>query len=309
MTTRQDQSNESGKRSTVAISGSSGLIGSALASALSADGHVVKHLVRRDARGENEISWNPSRGEIDASRLNGVDAVVNLAGAKLDQRWTDDVKREIRDSRVKGTELLSRTIASLSSKPRVMVSGSAIGIYGDRGDELLDESSSPGDDFLATVCREWEAATKDAEDAGVRVVHSRTGIVLAKDGGALPRMAMPFKFGVGGKLGSGQQWMSWIALQDMVSALRFALTTESMHGPMNVAAPNPVRNEQMTQALSHELHRPALFTVPRVALKVVLGEMADEAVLASQRVMPMALQSAGFTFALPTLEQALASIL
>ncbi|HEY4132915.1 MAG TPA: TIGR01777 family oxidoreductase [Gemmatimonadaceae bacterium] len=309
MTTRQDQQNESGMRWTIAISGSSGLIGSALVSALSADGHVVKHLVRREARNDNEIAWNPTRGEIDASRLNGVDAVVNLAGAKLDQRWSDDVKREIRESRINSTTLLARTIASVSSKPRVMVSGSAIGIYGDRDDELLDESSTPGSDFLATVCQEWEGATRPAEDAGVRVVHSRTGVVLAKGGGALPRMAMPFKFGVGGKLGSGEQWMSWIALVDMVAALRFAMTNDSLRGPMNAAAPNPVRNEEMTQALSHELHRPALFTVPRIALKAVLGEMADEAVLASQRVMPLALQSAGFTFALPTLEQALASIL
>jgi uncharacterized protein (TIGR01777 family) len=294
---------------TVAISGSSGLIGSALVHALSGDGHVVKHLVRRAARDDSEIAWSPTRGEIDAERLGDVDAVVNLAGEKLDQRWTDDVKRRIRDSRVQGTQLLSRALASSSSKARVLVSGSAIGIYGDRGDELLDESSAPGDDFLATVCREWEAATKPAEDAGRRVVHARTGIVLAEQGGALPRMAMPFKLGVGGRLGSGRQWMSWIALADVVGAIRFALTNDAMRGPMNLVAPNPVRNEEMTEALSNELHRPALFPVPRFALKVVLGEMADEAVLASQRVAPTALQRAGYAFALPTLPQALASIL
>jgi uncharacterized protein (TIGR01777 family) len=309
MTTRLGQTNERETRMTIAISGSSGLIGSALVHALSTDGHVIKHLVRRASRGESEIAWSPARGEIEAARLEGVDAVINLAGENLDQRWSDDVKREIRDSRVKGTTLLARAMTTLSRKPRVMVSGSAIGIYGNRGDELLDEGSTLGDDFLASVCREWEAATKPAEDAGVRVVHSRTGIVLAKEGGALPRMAMPFKFGVGGRLGSGQQWMSWIALTDVVGAIRFALTSEAVRGPMNVVAPNPVRNEEMAKALSHELHRPALFAVPRFALKVVLGEMADQAVLASQRAVPKTLQSARYAFALPALEQALASIL
>lgn len=294
---------------TIAISGSSGLIGSALVHTLSGEGHVIKHLVRRDARNAMEISWNPTRDEIDAARLNGVGAVINLAGEKLDQRWTPDVKQRIRQSRVRGTALIARTVASLAEKPRVLVSGSAIGIYGDRGDELLDESSTLGEDFLASVCKEWEAATKPAEDAGVRVVHSRTGIVLAKDGGALARMTTPFKLGVGGRLGSGQQWMSWIALADVVGAIRHALMHETMRGPMNLVAPNPVRNEEMTEALSRELHRPALLPVPRLALKLLLGEMADEAVLASQRVVPRALESARYSFALPTLEQALASIL
>jgi uncharacterized protein (TIGR01777 family) len=309
MTLRLDQQGEREARMTIAISGSSGLIGSALVHALSAEGHAIKHLVRRDARSDMEVSWNPTRDEIDAARLNGVDAVINLAGETLDQRWTDDVKKQIRESRVRGTQLLARTIASLTVKPRVMISGSAIGIYGDRGDELLDESSTLGDGFLASVCREWEAATKSAEDAGVRVVHARTGIVLAKEGGALPRMATPFKFGVGGRLGSGQQWMSWIALADVVGAIRHALTHDATRGPMNLVAPNPVRNEEMTQALSRELHRPALFAVPRFALKIVVGEMADAAVLASQRVAPTALRSTGYRFALPMLEQALAAIL
>lgn len=295
--------------SVIAISGSSGLIGSALVHALSSDGHAIRHLVRRRARDESEISWDPQRGEIDAVRLNGVDAVINLAGEKLDQRWTDEVKQRIRESRVKSTDLIARTLASLSSKPRVLVSGSAIGIYGDRGDEVLDESSSLGDGFLASVCKDWEAATRPAEDAGIRVVHSRTGIVLAKDGGALPRLVMPFRFGVGGRLGSGQQWMSWIAIADVVGAIRHALTTDTMRGAMNLVAPNPVRNEEMTEALSHELHRPALLPVPRVAMKLMLGEMADAAVLASQRVEPKALRAAGYSFALPVLEQALAAIL
>ncbi len=309
MTTRLDPAHEQRTRMTIAIAGSSGLIGSALVHALSNEGHVIKHLVRREARGELEISWNPMRDEIDVARLGGVDAVINLAGENLDQRWTSDAKQRIRDSRVRGTTLLARTIASLSPKPRVMVSGSAIGIYGDRGDEVLDESSTLGNGFLASVCKDWEGATKLAEDAGVRVVYSRTGIVLAKEGGALPRLAMPFKFGVGGRLGSGRQWMSWIALADVVGAMRHALVNDTMRGPMNLVAPNPVRNDEMAEALSRELHRPALFPVPRLALKLLLGEMADAAVLASQRVAPKALESARYSFSLPTLERALASIL
>jgi len=293
----------------IAISGSSGLIGSALVHALSREGHVVKHLVRRAARDETEVSWDPQRGEIDATRLTGVDAVINLAGEKLDQRWTDDAKQRIRESRVKGTALIARTIAALTPKPGVMLSGSAIGIYGDRGDDVLTESSTLGDDFLAAVCKEWEAATQPASDAGIRVVHSRTGIVFSKDRGALPKLVMPFRFGVGGRLGSGEQWMSWVALTDVVGAMQHALAHESMRGAMNLVAPNPVRNEEMTQALSHELHRPALLPVPRVAIKILLGEMADAAVLASQRVEPRALRDARYVFALPTLEQALAAIL
>ena len=293
----------------IAISGSSGLIGSALVHALSREGHVVKHLVRRAARDETEVSWDPQRGEIDATRLTGVDAVINLAGEKLDQRWTDDVRQRIRESRVKGTALIARTIAALTPKPGVMLSGSAIGIYGDRGDDVLTESSTLGDDFLAAVCKEWEAATQPASDAGIRVVHSRTGIVFSKDRGALPKLVMPFRFGVGGRLGSGEQWMSWVALTDVVGAMQHALAHESMRGAMNLVAPNPVRNEEMTQALSHELHRPALLPVPRVAIKILLGEMADAAVLASQRVEPRALRDARYIFALPTLEQALAAIL
>jgi uncharacterized protein (TIGR01777 family) len=303
------RSAEEGNDRVVAITGSSGLIGSALVHSLTTGGYAVRHLVRRPARDESEVAWDPQRGTIDTRGLAGVDAVVNLAGEKIDQRWNDDVKERIRSSRVKGTTLLAATLASLDPKPRVLVSGSAIGIYGDRGDDMLDESSATGDDFLASVCKEWEAATGAAGDAGIRVVNSRTGIVLAKESGALPRMTMPFRFGVGGKLGSGEQWMSWIAITDVVGAIMHALTDESMHGPMNLVAPNPVRNEEMTQALAHELHRPAMLPVPRVAMKVLLGEMGEAAVLASQRVSPRALITAGYQFALPTLEQALAAIL
>jgi uncharacterized protein (TIGR01777 family) len=308
MTTGLDQSNER-ETLTIAISGSSGLIGSALVSALASDGHRVRRIVRHAARDASEITWDQSSGAIDVAALRGVDAVVNLAGESLDQRWSDDVKRRIRASRVDGTRALATALATLDPKPRVLVSGSAIGIYGDRGDEVLDESSTLGDGFLADVCREWEGATRPAEDAGIRVVHSRTGVVLAKDGGALTRMITPFRFGVGGKLGSGKQWMSWIALSDMVAALRFAIATDRLRGPANLVAPNPVRNADLADALGRELHRPSIVPVPKIALELVLGEMADAAVLASQRVVPTALSAAGFAFALPTLEQALAALL
>lgn len=279
----------------VAISGSSGLIGSALSRALTADGHTVRPL---------------KRDKIDAASLTNADVVINLAGEKIDQRWTRDTKAEIRRSRVDGTSLIARIIASLPVKPRVMLSGSAIGIYGNRrGDNVLDESSALGDDFLASVCREWEAATGPAESAGVRVVHLRTGIVLAKDGGVLARMLPPFRLGIGGKLGSGRQWMSWIAISDYVRAVQHLIRSTSVSGPVNLVAPNPVPNEYLTVALSNELHRPAILPVPKFVLRLLFGEMADGAILASQRVTPARLEQSGFTFELPTVERALAQIL
>lgn len=278
---------------TIAIAGSHGLIGSALVRVLEANGHVVKRL---------------ARGEQNPDALRGVDAVVNLAGAKIDQRWTAAAKQEIRSSRVETTTRLARMIASLPDGPRVFLSGSAIGIYGSRGDELLDETSSLGNDFLASICKEWEAAAAPAASAGARVVHLRTGIVLSKNGGALARMLTPFRMGVGGKLGSGKQWMSWIALSDIVSAISFLLSAD-VRGPVNLVAPNPARNEELTHALSNELHRPSLFSVPKFAMKLAFGQMGEEAVLASQRVIPRRLLEAGFQFKLPTLEQALASVL
>lgn len=309
MTTRQDEVHESEPRRTIAISGSSGLIGTALAAALARDGHVVKHLVRREARGMNEIVWHPEQGQIDAARLEGVDVVVNLSGEPLDQRWNSDVKRRIRESRVKATTLLATTVASMKRKPSAMLSGSAVGIYGNRGDELLDERSAAGNGFLAEVCREWEASTRAADDAGVRVVHLRTGLVLARQGGLLAKLLTPFKLGLGGKLGSGDQWMSWIALDDWVGALRFVLATDDVSGPVNMVAPNPSRNVEFTRAVANELHRPAAIPVPAFALKVAFGEMANEAALASQRAAPAALLRAGYDFTFPTLDQALASIL
>ena len=289
----------------VAITGSSGLVGSALVRALEADGRRVLRVVRREARTPNEVAWNPTRGEIDAARLEGAGAIVNLAGENLAQRWNDGVKRRIRESRVPGTTLLARTIATLARPPRVLLSGSAIGIYGSRGDEVLDESSALGSDFLSSVCKEWEAATTEASSAGVRVVHLRTGIVLSKEGGALEKLQLPFRFGVGGKLGSGKQWMSWIALRDMVRALRFLLEATGVSGPANLSAPNPVTNEQLTETLARVMRRPSFFAVPGAAMKVVLGEMAESTVLASQRAKPARLLSAGFTFELPQIETAL----
>lgn len=293
----------------IALTGSHGLIGSALARSLSADGHAVKRLVRTTARTDDEIAWNPEGGEIDAARLQGVDAVVNLAGATISQRWTKTSMREIRESRVQGTTLVARALAGLSPRPRVLVSGSAVGYYGLRGDEVLDESSPPGDDFLASVCVEWEAATGPAADAGIRVAISRTGIVLDPRGGALAKMLLPFRLGLGGRLGDGRQWTSWIALADEVRALRHLIETETAAGPFNITSPNPVDNAELTRTLAAVLRRPAPFAVPRLALALVYGPMAEGAALASQRVLPRRLASAGFQFTLPRLDDALRSIL
>lgn len=291
----------------VAISGSSGFIGTALAHVLVARGDRVKRLVRHAARDDNEIAWDPARGEIDVAALNGVDAVVNLAGEKIDQRWTNESQAAIRQSRVQATSLLARAISSMTVKPRAFLSGSAIGIYGNRGDEVLDESSALGDDFLASVCKDWEAAALPASGAGIRVVHLRTGIVFAKHGGALHKLLLPFRFGVGGKLGSGKQWMSWIALADMAAAIAFLLDAEQVVGAVNMTAPHPLTNEELTRALGDELHRPTFASVPRFALELALGKMADDTVLASQRVLPRRLLDAGFTFTFPAIEPFLAA--
>jgi uncharacterized protein (TIGR01777 family) len=309
MTTSQSQPREPGTRKTVAISGSSGLIGSALRKRLAERGYEIKRMVRRrSASSRDEIAWSPEDNEMDATQLEGVDAIVNLAGESLAQRWTERVKHRLWESRIRSTELLARSIATLTVKPAALLSGSAIGIYGDRGDEQLDEASLPGDGFLAELCCDWEAAAAPVERSGVRVVNLRTGIVLSRAGGALAQMLTPFRFGVGGKLGSGKQWMSWISLADVVSALEFLMGAD-ISGPVNLVAPNPVTNEQFTRALANELHRPSLFTVPRFAMKLAFGEMADEAALASQRVAPRQLLESRFTFAHPTVEQALASVL
>jgi uncharacterized protein (TIGR01777 family) len=289
----------------IAVTGSSGLIGSSLTTALEARGHTIKRLVRRPARGAEEISWDPARGQLDARALAGVDAVVNLAGENLAQRWTARVQTRIRASRVNGTTILARALAALPTKPRVMLSGSAVGVYGTRGDEILDESSELGNDFLASVCKDWEAATAPASDAGIRVVHLRTGIVLSREGGALAKMLLPFQLGVGGRLGDGRQWMSWIALADAVAALAFLLREESVAGAVNLVAPNPVMNAEFARTLASVLRRPAAIPVPRFALSLLLGQMGENTVLASQRVRSRRLLEHGFKFKQPTLEQAL----
>lgn len=289
----------------ILISGASGLIGPALLGALRTGGRATKRLVRRPATRADEVSWYPDRGEIDPRAMDGVDAVVNLAGENLSQRWTSSARRRIRDSRIQSTMLLARAMAQANPRPRVLVSASAMGIYGTHRDDPIDESASLGDDFLASVCKDWESAAKPAAEAGVRVAFSRTGLVLARDGGVLAKILLPFRLGLGGTLGSGRQWMSWIALTDIVGALRFMIDHESLAGPVNVVAPNPVTNAEFTDVLGRVLGRPTFTTVPAFALKLALGQMAEDTALASQRVVPRRLNDAGFHFELPALEAAL----
>jgi uncharacterized protein (TIGR01777 family) len=291
---------------TVAVSGASGLIGSALVRHLQSQGHTVRRLVRPGGREESDdVRWDPARGELDAAALTGVDAVVHLAGEPIARRWTSRRKRAIRESRVQSTELLARTLARLGRKPRVFLSGSAVGYYGDRGDELLDESSAPGGDFLAGVATEWEAAAAPISTSGVRVVWLRTGIVLSADGGALAKLLPIFRLGFGGSVGNGRQWVSWIALDDYVRAMEHALFTDRLRGPANLVAPNPVTNAEFATTLGRVLARPALLPVPAFVLGALYGEMARATLLAGQRVLPRALAASGFEFAHPTLEGAL----
>lgn len=286
----------------IAITGASGFLGVSLAAFLTTGGHTV---VRIGRGAGNDFSWDPSRGQLDARALEGVDAVIHLAGASVAERWTPEHKKAIRESRLQSTRLISETIAKLAVKPRVLLSGSAIGIYGSRGDELLDESSSLGSDFLAEVGKEWEGATAAAAAAGVRVVHLRTGIVLNPAGGALGKMLLPFQAGVGGKLGSGKQWMSWISREDWIGAVHHALLTDAVRGAVNLVAPEPVTAATFAATLARVLGRPHLFPVPGFALKALFGEMAEGTILASQRVMPRALEASGFSFAHPSLASAL----
>jgi uncharacterized protein (TIGR01777 family) len=295
----------------VIVTGSTGLIGRALVRSLLAEGHEVTRLVRGGAQefrapGTSAVRWDVEREEIDAGALEGHDAAVHLAGEPVAEgRWTEEKKRRIRDSRVKGTRLIAGTLASLERKPRALVSASAVGFYGDRGDEVLTEESAPGDDFLSEVCREWEAAARPAAEAGVRVVHPRLGVVLAGEGGALQKMLTPFKLGVGGRIGSGRQYMSWVALDDVLGVIRHALDAEQLSGPVNTVAPNPVTNAEFTETLGRVLKRPTIFPVPAFAVRLVFGEVADAALLASQRALPARLKEIGYQFAYPELEGAL----
>lgn len=294
----------------VAITGATGLIGSALDARLTAAGHRVVRLVRRNPdASRGDVLWDPARGVLDASALDGVQAVVNLAGEPVAERWTTDRKRRIRLSRIDATTTLVRAIIAAARPPRVLVSASAIGIYGDRADESLDEAAALGEGFLADVGRAWEAATAPAGERGVRTVIARLGIVLSAAGGALEKMLPPFKLGAGGKLGPGTQWMSWVSLDDVVAAIEFALTTDHVSGAVNVVAPNPVTNAEFTHELGHALHRPALATVPAFALKLAYGEMGEQVLMASQRVYPRALERAGYVFRHPQLADALRSAL
>ncbi len=283
----------------VAITGSHGLIGRALADSLRADGHTVRPIVRTDP-GPGAVGWDIPAGRIDAAGLEGVDAVVNLAGRGLGRHpWTDAEKRRIHDSRVDGTRLLAEALAGLDRPPAVLVSGSAVGIYGeDRGDQVLTESSTVGDDFLATVCRDWEAATLAAEAAGIRVVHARTGIVLSPTGGALAVELPIFRLGLGGQLGDGRHWLSWISLADQVGAIRHLLDGD-VSGPVNLCAPEPVRNAEFTEALGGALHRPTVLRVPRLVCHAPfgLGELVRGMPFASQRVAPAALEASSYAFA------------
>jgi len=294
----------------VIVTGSGGLIGTALVADLEHDGHRVRRLVRRDPRGADEVRWDIRAGEIDRAGLEGADAVVHLAGPGIgDKRWTDERKRELREARTDGTSLLAEALAGLDAPPRVLLSGSAIGYYGNRGDERLTEESAPGDDFLAELCQAWEAAAEPAAAAGIRVVRLRTGIVLAPGGGALDKLLPLFKLGLGGRLGSGDQFWSWITLDDEVRAIRH-LIDHDVSGPVNLTAPEPETNHTFTSTLGEVLHRPTIFPVPRFGPKILLGGEATETFLyASQRVFPKVLEGDGFAFTHPDLESGLRSVL
>jgi uncharacterized protein (TIGR01777 family) len=286
------------KRLTVAITGGSGLIGASLASFLTTGGHRVVSLVRDSRKlSEGKIFWNPAAGVLDPADLEGVDAVVHLAGSSIaDRRWTDERRRAIKQSRARGTELLARTLATMRGGPRTLISASAVGYYGDRGDRVVDEHEPSGKGFLAEVCRAWEGAVEPAERAGLRVVRLRIGVVLSPAGGALGQMLLPFKLGVGGRLGSGKQYLSWIDLDDLVGLMHHALHDDRLHGPVNATAPNPVTNAAFTSALGRALGRPTVLPVPAVALKALFGELGTEALLWGQRVVPAKATGAGFDF-------------
>jgi uncharacterized protein (TIGR01777 family) len=293
----------------IVISGASGLIGTQLVAKLSSSGHEVIRLVRRSPK-SGEIQWNPKSGTLDAAALEGTDAVIHLSGAGIgDKRWSAAYRKEILDSRTDTTALLAKTIASLSRKPSVFLTGSAIGIYGARNDEQLTEVSTHGTGFLADVCEQWEAAAKPAVDAGVRTVYLRTGIVLSPKGGALKKLLPLFKLGVGGKFGNGKQWQSWISIDDEIGAIEYLLTA-NVSGAVNLTAPNPVTNAEFTKVLASVLKRPAIVPVPTFAPKILLGgELADALLFTGQRVIPAALNASGYTFKHTTLESALRSLL
>jgi hypothetical protein len=293
----------------LAITGSTGLVGSALVPFLTTAGHHVTRIVRTRST-EGDAVWNPDAGQIDAAALEGLDAVVHLAGENIAaRRWNAEQKSRIRDSRVQGTRLLCETLAKLRQPPRVLVSASAIGFYGNRGDDVMTEMTTAGEGFLPNVCREWEAATKAAEEAGIRVVQLRIGVVLSPKGGALAKMLTPFKLGLGGRMGNGRQWMSWIDVDDAIGSIYHALLTESLSGPVNAVAPHPVMNSEFTKTLGRVLSRPTLFAMPAFVARLAFGEMANDLLLGSTRVMPEKLLQSGYRFQYPDLEHALRHLL
>jgi len=295
----------------ILISGSTGLLGSALAPTLTAKGHTITPLIRSKSKSDTPgLRWNPDAGIVSPKDFECFDVIIHLAGESIASgRWTDEQKKKILDSRVKGTTLLSKTISVLQNPPKVFASASAIGIYGNRGDEILDENSKPGTGFLADVCQEWEDSTKLAEKTSARIVRLRFGMILSTNGGGLAKMLTPFKMGVGGVVGSGKQYMSWITLDDAVGAVNYAIDNDSLRGPVNIVSPNPATNHEFTKTLGKVLSRPTIFPLPAFGARLAFGQMADELLLASQRVKPKQLEAAGFTFQYPNLEGALGHLL
>lgn len=295
----------------IIISGASGLMGKALTDALRADGHNVAHLVRAGGSpSADDILWDPASGRIDAAALEDADAVLNLNGASIaGGRWTRAYKALLGISRIEPTRLLVATFAQLQRKPRVFLSASAVGFYGSRGNEILTETSPPGTDFLALLASDWEAEAARAAQSGIRTVLLRFGVILSSSGGALPRMLLPFRFGLGGRFGSGEQWMSWIAIEDAVGIVRAAIEDERFAGPINVVAPTPLRNAEFTRVVARTLHRPAIFSAPAFALRMMLGEMADALLLVSQRAVPERLTAMGYSFRFPDFDAALQAAL
>lgn len=295
----------------ILVTGASGLVGTSLTNVLRDEGHEVFGLVRRKGTFSGvEVAWDPEKNTIEIDALEDLEGVVHLAGENIASgRWTPAKKRRILESRVRGTQLLCDALAHLNHPPKVLVSASAIGYYGDRGAEELTENSGPGTGFLAEVCQVWESAARVAETAGVRVVRLRTGVVLSSKGGALARMLPPFQWGLGGVMGDGKAYMSWIALEDLLHIIQSALDLDTLRGPVNAVAPNPVTNREFTKALGRTLHRPTLFPLPAFAVRMMFGEMGREMLLASTRVMPQRLKEAGFSFRYPSIEGALGHVL
>jgi uncharacterized protein len=292
----------------ILVSGSSGLIGAALIPALKSSGYEITCLVRGTASSRDQIQWDPAQPLVPES-VSGFDAVVHLAGESIVGRWTEAKKRRIRESRVKGTLRLAEALAQAPQRPRVLISASAIGYYGDRGEETLREDSASGSGFLPEVCREWEDATEPATKAGIRTAQMRFGLVLSRFGGALQKMLPPFRLGVGGNMGSGRQWWSWVDIDDLVGAVQHVIKTETLRGPVNVVGPSPVTNAEFTKTLASVLSRPAILPMPAFAARLVFGQMGDELLLASQRVEPAKLLASGYVFQKPDLRLALSAIL